>query len=285
LIALSVGAVAGWLVLGVVLAVGLVVGVVHHLFPGGRFFTLALANFIGIYACVFIFFVESRFALVGELVLSLGFSLPLAAFLVGVVRRRSAIREVVLSAERAAEPDLGRAFLWLLPVGAVGLLVFLLPPNLPIAWIDGIFLAAMSAIGAVVLFAAEDVAVLLLDCGLLFEEFFQQIRTLVEPAFAFFTFYSLLVIVFAALYTVIDRFSAIPNFEIHGVARDITFSESLYFSVITLSTVGYGDVFPMADLVRLLVAVQVVSGVLLLLFGFNAIFSFSSTHHRRPPGT
>jgi len=284
LIALSIGAVAGWLVLGVVVTVAVVVGAVHLMFPGGRFFTIALANCIGVYACVFIFFVEARFTPVPEWLLSVGFALPLMAFLLGCVRRRSDLRTVVMQAEREAEPDLTRAFRWMVPVIGVGALVFLMPQEVPGRMLDLAFIGAMAAISLVVLFAAPDVAMLLLDSGLLFEEFFAQIKRLVEPAFAFTTFYSLLVIVFAALYTVLDRFSAAPNFEIHGMARDITFSEALYFSVITLSTVGYGDVFPMTDGVRLLVAVQVVSGVLLLLFGFNAIFNYSNNRARPPRG-
>lgn len=283
LIALSVGAVAGWLVIGVVVAVAGVVAAIHYLFPGGRFFTIALANFIGVYACIFIFFVESRFALVSELILSAGFALPLLAFLAGAVRRREAVRRVVLDADRVVDPPLGRAFAWLAPVAVIGAAMFMVPQGLPLGWNEALFVAGMAATSIVVLFAAEDVAILLLDSGLLFEEFFGQIRRLLEPAFAFITFYSLLVIVFAALYTVMDRFSAIPHFMIHGQTRDISFSESLYFSVITLSTVGYGDVFPLTDIVRILVAVQVVSGVLLLLFGFNAIFSYSNHRHRPPP--
>lgn len=284
LIALSVNAVAGWLVLGVLGAVVLVVGTFHYLFPNSRFFTIALANFIGIYACVFVFFIEANFAAVGPGTQSLGFMLPLMAFLVGALRRREDIRRIVETEELRGGAKFTPALVWLLPVAAVGVGTFLIPDGIagdPLRWL---FLGAMAAISLVVLFASRHVTVLLLDSGLLFEEFWDQIARLAEPAFAFLTFYSLLVIVFAAIYTVLDRYSTVHHFSVHGDMRDISFAESLYFSVITLSTVGYGDIFPMTDMVRVIVAGQVVLGVLLLLFGFNAIFTYAVGRRRPPPG-
>jgi voltage-gated potassium channel len=56
-----------------------------------------------------------------------------------------------------------------------------------------------------------------------------------------------------------------------GVARDLAFSEALYFSLVTLATLGYGDVVPAAAAARILVAIQTVIGLLLLLFGFAEI--------------
>ena len=101
------------------------------------------------------------------------------------------------------------------------------------------------------------------------------------PAFAFCTFYSLLVIVFGAVYRILDRFSAASHFLVVGQARDIDFSESLYFSVITLSTVGYGEIVPASDLVRVIVAIQIIFGVLLLLFGFSEIITYSRDRQPR----
>lgn len=53
----------------------------------------------------------------------------------------------------------------------------------------------------------------------------------------------------------------------------------------TLSTVGYGDILPADDGVRLLAAVQAVMGQLLLLFGFYEIMrgSQAGTPMAEPP--
>jgi voltage-gated potassium channel Kch len=98
----------------------------------------------------------------------------------------------------------------------------------------------------------------------------------VKPAFAFFTWYSLLAIVFACLYTIVDRFSPATHFVVAGEARDIQFSEALYVSIVTLSTVGYGDIVARSPSARMLVAVEIVVGVVLLLFGVQAFLAAST---------
>ena len=133
----------------------------------------------------------------------------------------------------------------------------------------------MGTVSVVVVFASRDVAIFLLNSGLLFEEFFQSATRLLVPAFAFLTFYSMLVIVFACIYRIIDRFADGPQFLINGGAETITFAQALYFSIITVSTVGYGDVVPLSNSVRVVVAIQIICGILLLLFGFTEIFTYA----------
>jgi voltage-gated potassium channel len=288
LISLSIEAAAGWLALTVIVLVLIIVGSFHWMFPGSRFFTVALANFIGVYACIFVFFVESQFQNVDSLTLSVGFALPLLAFLGGTLHHRADIRAVLDSETTLGGGKFGRVLVWLLPVSIVGVAALLLPAEIGNDTLPWLFLSAMLMISVIVFRASHDVAVLLLDTGLLFEEFWDQIAELAEPAFAFLTFYSLLIIVFASVYTIVEKFSAAHHFIIRGELRDITFSESLYFSLITLSTVGYGDISPVTGLIRMMVAAEVVAGVLLLLFGFNAIFSFTGNSRRsrgKPPST
>jgi voltage-gated potassium channel len=277
LIALSIRTVAGDLAFVLLAAVAVVVYVVHRLFPGGEFFTIALANFIGIYASIFVLFVEGNFKTVTSLMQACGFILPLAAFVGGAYWRRHTIRTIVLTEEVRAGPRFNRIFIWLLPVFAIGALTFLMPVHdIAPKVVTELFFVAMLAISLVVLFVSRDIAVFLLDTGLLFEGFFQAAAKLVMPAFAFLTFYSLLVIVFASLYTILDRFTDPPNFMIDGRPRDITFPESFYFSLVTLSTVGYGDIQPHTGFARLITATEILLGVLLLLFGFSAIISHRS---------
>lgn len=255
------------------------------IFPGSTIFSLAFANALAIYACVFVFFRQSSFDVVHGLVEAAGYMMPIVAFLAGAWFRRGSIRAIVTSAQMREEHNFLHLLVWLVPVFAIGGLTFLIPiAQLSDAARNAIFLAAMGAIAAIVLAVSRDVCTFLLDTGLLFEDLFKRIRTMAAPAFAFFTFYSVLVIVFATLYRNLDRLSAEPLFAIAGHAREITFAEALYFSVITLSTVGYGDIYPRSDIIRMLIAGEVVLGIILLLFGFREIVEYTREHRERRRG-
>ena len=167
-------------------------------------------------------------------------------------------------------------------MSVIGALTFLVPEHLSgQETVTLVFLSAMASLALVVFMASRDIAVFLLDSGLLFEEFFQSAAKLLVPAFAFFTFYSMQVIVFGCIYRILDRYTDDPLFLVGDVPTTITFSQALYFSVITLSTVGYGDVVPLSDSVRVIVSIQIVSGVLLLLFGFSEIIAYTRNHKGR----
>lgn len=253
------------------------------MFPGSRFFAIALANFLAVYTCVFVFFVDANFRPVDAWVLYLGYTFPILAFLGGSALQRDRIREIVNAERLRDERHIIRIFQWLVPVFAIGAVTFVLPElGLGRTVYDVIFLAAMAAIGGIVSAVSPTISMFLIDTGLMFEDFFRRIRRLVVPAFAFLTFYSLNIVAFASLYRIIDRFSSTRAFMIEGQLKEISFAESLYFSVVTLSTVGYGDMTPHSNPVRVVVAVQIVFGVLLLLFGFYEIISYS--RGQRPGG-
>jgi hypothetical protein len=72
--------------------------------------------------------------------------------------------------------------------------------------------------------------------------------------------YLLLGLVWAALYLALD--SVFPgSIKMAGSAADRQ-TELLYFSLITLSTVGYGDIVPLSGMARILTALEGVTGVL-----------------------
>jgi hypothetical protein len=73
--------------------------------------------------------------------------------------------------------------------------------------------------------------------------------------------YLLLGLQWFALYAAIDSFvpGAILQNHAAGVDRQ---SELLYFSLVTLSTIGYGDIVPLYGEVRMLAALEGVTGVL-----------------------
>jgi len=250
-------------------------GAMFVMFPGSRFFSIALANFLGVYTCLYAFFLETNFEPSGPWALVGGYALPILGFLAGAWVRRDGIRSIVTSERMREERHLPRTFVWLVPVFAIGAATFSFPGiGLDTSTIELLLLACQGVIAAIVFAVSRDIAVFLLDTGLLFEEFFERIARLVLPAFAFFTFYSLIVIVFGALYRVIDRFSEMHHFSVMGQPQEIDFAQSLYFSLITLSTVGYGDIVPASPAIEVIVSIEIVFGVLLLLFGFSDILRY-----------
>ena len=247
------------------------VGAIYLLFPRSMFFNGAFANFLGVYACTFVFFSETNFPTVSSWVQRIGFVLPIVAFLGGVMWRRREIQAIVTAPHLREVRHIGRIFVWLFPVFSVGGATFFLPSDLSARQIDIIFLAAMGVIAGVVLVVSRMVSIFLLDSAILFEAFFRRMSRLALPAFAFLTFYSLIVIIFACIYRIIDRYTETAQFLIGGEARELGFLDALYFSVVTLSTLGYGDINPDSRLVQVIVGVEIISGLLLLLFGFNEI--------------
>jgi voltage-gated potassium channel len=161
---------------------------------------------------------------------------------------------------------------WGAPIALIGAATFLLPDLGTTTAQQGLaFLAAMALIGGIVGLAARDVVIFILDTSLVFEAFFARITHLMVPVFAFLTFWALLAIGFACLYRIADLTTAEPLFTVHGAARRLEFAEALYFSVVTLATVGYGDISPVGPLARMLAVAQMVAGLLLLLFGVNEL--------------
>jgi voltage-gated potassium channel len=173
------------------------------------------------------------------------------------------------------------AILWLVPVFFVGAAVIFLSRSVRTpAHLDILFLGAMSIIGLIVLTVSRDVAVFLVDAGLLFEEFFSRVSRLVSPAFAFVTFYSLIVILFAAAYRLISVYTVEPHFIVAGAPHPLSFSESIYFSIGTISTVGYGDITPHSSLARVLASLEVFCGIMLLLFGVSELLEYAREHRQ-----
>jgi voltage-gated potassium channel len=133
----------------------------------------------------------------------------------------------------------------------------------------------MGLIGLLVFAVSRDVTAFLLETGMLFEEFFEQATALLAPTLAFFTYYTFVIIVFASVYRLVDQFIPGAHFTVLGVGRDVSFLEALYFSIITLSTVGYGDLLPASALVRAIASLQIVIGVWLIIFGFSEVLRYA----------
>ena len=270
---------------GVMLAsTALAFGAFYLSFPHGLHIALALSTMLAAYMSVFVFFLEANFPHTRHWHSWLGFALPVFAFLAGAWVRRGAIGQVLAAERRRARFD--HLLRWAAPVGLVGIASFLLADLRPTPRQEALaFLAAMAAIAVIVGLAARDVVVFILDTSLVFEGFFARALRLAQPVFAFFTIWALLAIVFASLYRIVDIAVAAPQFLIAGHARPIAFAEALYFSVVTLATVGYGDISPVTPLARVLAVAQMMTGLVLLLFGFHEIMRHieERERRRRPP--
>jgi voltage-gated potassium channel len=281
LVAAAVAGITTPLFFAMVLSAGLVIAVIQALFPAGRLFPIAFASLIAVYAAIFSLFVEEIFGGVNAAILVVGFCLPIFFFVGGCWLRRGQVRAVVAHPAIRSERRLMAAVVWLVPVFFVGAAVILLSRTAgTLANMDMVFLGAMSIIGLIVLIVSRDVAIFLVDAGLLFEEFFSRVLRLVIPAFAFLTFYSLIVILFASAYRIISVYTSEPHFSVGGALRPLSFSEAIYFSIGTISTVGYGDILPYGNLARVLACLEVICGIMLLLFGVSELLEYAREHRR-----
>lgn len=262
---------------GVILvAVFSAAGIFLWMFPGSRFFVLAFANSLAIYTIVYFFLVEANFPRIREWVSVLGYLLPIYMFLAGVWWRRDAIREASQSEDFRRARFQGRLFIWLLPVCIVAALTFLVPGvKLESSGSDIVFLALVAGVSLFVMVISRQICLFLIDTGVLFDHLFVQMSRLGRPAFAFFTLYSFSVIVFAMIYRIMDRVTESSIFLIEGQSGAISFTESLYFSLITMSTVGYGDITPASEALRVVVGIEVMVGIMLFLFGFAEIMRYA----------
>lgn len=83
-------------------------------------------------------------------------------------------------------------------------------------------------------------------------------RFLEQPknALVFFRAYLLLIFVFALCYSILDY-----GFKISGDIRALSTTESIYFSVVTITTLGYGDIIPVSTAAQILISLQALLGI------------------------
>ncbi|WP_431269767.1 potassium channel family protein [Dankookia sp. P2] len=156
--------------------------------------------------------------------------------------------------------------------GAVGVVSLSVPINRLDPAGQGIALmAAMAAIAIINIVSVADVVRLLVDMAVIFRAVTLRLSRLAVPIAAFSSIWALLVVTFGSLYRIADGLSTHALF--HGPAGPIRidFSDALHFSVVTLSSVGYGDIQPVDDGIRVLASIQMLFAQLLLLFGFYEI--------------
>jgi len=75
------------------------------------------------------------------------------------------------------------------------------------------------------------------------------------------------------LFTVIFR--TICNFDSGAFNPAIeTIFDAIYFSIVTLASVGYGDILPVSGFARLMVSIEILSGVAYSVFFLSVVASF-----------
>lgn len=258
-------------------------GFFYLLFPGGAHFGMTVANFLAIYACLFEFFRDANFPDAPRGFALGAVALPVLGFLGGCIMRRRQVFAIIHARRIRELEHLPRITTWLLGSLGVGAASFSVP-RLELHPLQQGFalLAAMALITLFVIASVRDVILVMMDIAMVFEGVANRVDRLVRPMMAFVTFYALLVVVFACLYRIADLTSLTPQFALHAEPTRISFVDSLYFSVATITTLGFGDIVPTSMLVRALTGIEVVSGVLMLLFGFSEIMRSSGEHRGGP---
>jgi voltage-gated potassium channel len=283
LVAAAMG--ADWaLAISAIVLCGVGFGFFYLLFPGGLPFGITVANALAVYVCMFEFYRDANFREAAEPFALAALGAPVVAFLFACIVRRRPIAAAIRARRTHEIRHLPRLSRWVPTVAVVGAVSFVLPRFQLDAEQQGLgLLAAMTLISIAVAYAVRDVVLLLIDVAVVFESVTHRLRRLVMPMMAFLTYYSLLVVVFACLYRLADLSTGSNQFSVHGTRGAISFADALYFSVVTIATVGYGDITPDAPLVRGLAAIEVVLGILLLLFGFSEIMRVGTGEPPRRP--
>jgi hypothetical protein len=251
---------------------GLGLGVLYWLFPRGVHFAIGTAAGLALYVSLFVVLGRAQFPDAPAWSHPPAFLLPVLAFLAIAWWRRHQLAEIAERTDAENLEELPHTARWVGLTGLIGLVCFLLPVNrLPPPGQAAALLAAMVAIAVIVAVAVRDVVRLLIDVALIVGQVGDRLRHLTVPAATFLLIYALLVVGFASAYRVADGLSRQELFAGPDGPIRLSYSDSLYFSVATISTVGYGDIRPSDDGVRVLASLQVVAGQLLLLFGFAEI--------------
>jgi hypothetical protein len=247
-------------------------GLLYLVFPHGPQFALGAANGLAMYACLYAVLGRAGFPDAPDWARGIGFVLPVFAFVVACWHRRLLLRGWAQGEEPADIAHLPRFARWLVAIGAVGVVSLATPINRLDPGGQGVaLLVAMTTIALISVIAVADVVRLLVDMAMIFRAVTLRLSRLAVPIAAFSSIWALLVVIFGSIYRISDGLSTGPLFLGPTGPIRIDFSDALHFSVVTLSSVGYGDIQPVDDGIRVLASIEMLFAQLLLLFGFYEI--------------
>ena len=255
-----------------VLIASLALGGLHLIFPHGLLFALGVANGLAMYVSLFVVIGRAAFPGAAEWSRPVAFLLPVLAFVLACWAQREALSAAATAEGGADLRHLPRFLRWVLPTGLIAILSLASPINRAVPeWQTVALLLAMSSIAVIGVVAVGHIVRLLVDITEILRRVGRRLQYLAVPVATYVSLFALLSVAFACFYRIADGLSRGPVFLLMGAPGRLSFSDALHFSIVTLSTVGYGDIQPMDDGIRLLAAIQMVLGQLLLLFGFAEI--------------
>jgi hypothetical protein len=263
----------GWVFASLTLLIAsLALGGLHLIFPHGLLFALGAANGLAIYASLFVVIGRASFPEAADWSRSVAFLLPVLGFVLACWARRDVLAGAAAAQGGADLRHFPRAVRWLLPTGLIGIISLSMPINRAAPeWQTAALLVAMSGIAVIGAVSVGHIVRLLVDISAILRLVGRRLQFLAVPIATYVSLFALLSVAFACFYRIADEFSRGEIFILMGMPARLAFSDALHFSIVTLSTVGYGDIQPADDGIRLLAAIQMILGQLLLLFGFAEI--------------
>jgi hypothetical protein len=133
---------------------------------------------------------------------------------------------------------------------------------------------SMAAITATTVWLAPDIACLLDETGALFRLFLARMLARIVPIFSFLIVFLFIGSLFATIYALLGHHSVTAAFAVDGTPTRLNLADTIYFSFVTLSTIGYGDITAIDAIARILVIAEIIFGVVLLLFAFAEIAAY-----------
>ena len=108
------------------------------------------------------------------------------------------------------------------------------------------------------------IATLVFVCGVMLRGIYSRPIVTAESVSASLTVYLLLGTIWASAYTLVEYLSAGSFYGLSGGGIAVARRELFYYSFVTLTTLGYGDIGPTSEVARSLVITQAVVGQLYL---------------------
>lgn len=255
-------------------SVVVVVIVVRKCLPGAPFITTTLAVGIPVYMCLYALIAIEAFEGNSPLLAYIGCLLPLISFTWSVWRNRVELNHQLVH-RRVEARLLARGIAWVLLAGSTISIAGEIALEGKEATLHAVsLLAGMAAVAVGVSLVISDLIILLAVTGHLFKKFVGRMVKRAVPVFSFLLVYIFLTMIFGALYSLLDEISGKPHFALNGTQQPLDLADAIYFSIVTISTIGYGDIVATTSAARTLAALEIIAGVVLFLFAFAEIASY-----------